>query len=545
MARALLVVPTALSALLLIAGGVPSSVPGNPRAAAPTDSITFARDVAPIFYRHCAACHRAEDEGGSAPFSLMRYEDAAPRAALIAAAVASRRMPPWLPERAPGDVTFAGERRLSADEIGVIRRWAAQGAARGDSADLPRAPTWPDGWQLGEPHVVIEFPAYAVPAGGVERYRNLVVAAPVQAPWWVGAVELRPGNPRVVHHARLMVDTTASSARADAQDAGPGFDGMELRSDARSPAGFFVGWTPGKVPGRYPAGFAWRLAPGTDLVLQLHIRPHASGAGEVLRPRLGLYFTDRPPRRPSALVMLGTKTIDIPPDDSAYVVTDSYELPVAVEVLGVYPHAHYLATRMEGVARLPDGKVQRLLRIAAWDFNWQDEYRYAAPVRLPQGSVLSMRYTYDNSAANPRNPSRPPRRVQYGPHSTDEMADLVFQVVPLRAADVAVLERDLGWKYYAEQVTSDAYRAFSRGREQVSAGRLDEAVALFRESLGLRADDARVHEELGAVLAAQGNVAEAIAHFEQAVALAEAAGQHELAARIRRRLEGYRTERPR
>ncbi len=526
--------PFALLLLALSGGGAP-----------PSDTVTFSRDVAPILYRHCAACHRAEAEGGSAPFSLVRYEDVAPRAALIAAAVVSRRMPPWLPEPGGRSVRFTGERRLSDAEISVVRRWVEQGAARGDASDLPPAPTWPDGWQLGEPDVVVEFPAYGVPAGGVERYRNLVVAAPVAGPRWVSAVELRPGNPHVVHHARLMVDSTTSSARADAQDAAPGFDGMELGSDARSPPGFFVGWTPGKLPARYPERFAWRLAPGTDLVLQLHIRPHASGAGLVLHPRLGLYFADRAPRRPSALIMLGTKTIDIPPDDSAYIVTDSYELPAAVDVLGVYPHAHYLATRMEVVARLPDGRTQRLLSIPGWDFNWQDEYRYAAPIPLPQGSVLSMRYTYDNSAANPRNPSRPPRRVLYGPRSTDEMADLVFQVVPKRAADVAVLERDLAWKYYAEQVTSDAYRVFARGRELARAGRLDEAVALFRESLGFRADDARVHEELGAVLAAQGKVAEAIPHLEQAVALAEAAGQPAAAARIRRRLEAYQAVRPR
>lgn len=478
--------PAARIAAILLPVGL---IAGSP----PPPDPTFARDVAPILYRHCAACHRPS---GSAPFALLAYEDAAPRAALIAAAMVSRRMPPWLPER--GDVPFAGERRVPVTEIDVVRRWAAEGAPRGDLTRLPPPPRPSDGWRLGEPDLVVEFPAYVMSPGGADRYRNLVVPAPLGERRWVTAVELLPGDPRVVHHARLMVDTTGSSRTADARDPGPGFDGMELASDATSPQGFFVGWTPGKLPARYPAGLAWPLAPGTDLVLQLHL-PHAEGTVEV-RPRLGLHLSDRPPTRPAALIMLGTKTIDIPAGDSAYVVTDAYRLPVAAQVLGVYPHAHYLAMRMEAWATLPDGAERRLLVIPRWDFNWQDEYRYATPIALPAGTVLAMRYTFDNSAGNPHNPSRPARRVTYGPQSTDEMADLVVQVVLRRAEDVATLERDLSWKYYAEQVASDAYRAYVAGQELVAAGRLEDAVAKFRESLSLRSDDARVLRALRGAL---------------------------------------------
>ncbi|HEX9705393.1 MAG TPA: hypothetical protein VGA20_09120, partial [Gemmatimonadales bacterium] len=181
-----------------------------------------------------------------------------------------------------------------------------------------------------------------------------------------------------------------------------------------------------------------------------------------------------------------------------------YELPVAVHALSVYPHAHYLATRMEAWAQLPDGTRRWLLRIPRWDFNWQDEYRYVTPVPLPRGSVLAIRYTYDNSAANPMNPSRPPRRVMYGPQSTDEMAGLVVQVQLRRGEDVAELERELSWKYYAEQVSSDAYKAYVAGQELAAVGRFAEAVAKFRESLSLRSDDARVHHALRLALAALG-----------------------------------------
>ena len=401
-------------------------------------------------------------------------------------------MPPWLPE--PGAVAFAGERRASAAEIEVVRRWAAAGAPPGDAADLPPTPRWSEGWQLGQPDAVVEFTAYTVPAGGLDRYRNLVVRAPVQERRWVSGVELLPGDPHVVHHARLMVDTSVSSREADAQDVEAGFDGMELGSDATNPPGAFVGWTPGRVPAPLPDGLAWPLSPGTDLVLQLHVRP--TGREHTVTARLGLHFTDRPSAHPTALVILGTKTIDIGPGDSAYIVNDTYELPVAVKALGVYPHAHYLATRMEAWAQLPDGTRRWLLLIPRWDFNWQDEYRYVAPVPLPEGSALTIRYTYDNSAGNPMNPSRPPRRVMYGPQSTDEMAGLVVQVELRRAEDAAVLERELAWKYYVEQVSSDAYKAYVAGQALAAAGRFAEAVTKFRESLSLRSDDARVHDAL-------------------------------------------------
>lgn len=516
-----------VAALTLGAAGDPERGSGA-RSDAP-DTIAFTRDVAPIMYRECAVCHRP---GGSAPLSLLTYEEAAPQAALIAAAVTSRRMPPWLP--ASGYVAFAGERRLSDGEMDVIRRWVEQGAPRGDPADLPPPPVWPDGWQLGEPDLVVEFPAYDVPAAGPERFRNLVASSGVTARRWVRAVELRPGSPRVVHHARLMVDTTASSRDADAQDPGPGFDGMELGSDAGSPPGAFVGWTPGKVPSPYPEGLAWPLAPGADLVLQLHLRP--TGAAETVRPQLGLHFAAGPPRRPPALIMLGTTLIDIPAGDSAHVVTDRYQLPVDVEALGVYPHAHYLARRMEAFATLPNGERRWLLVIPEWDFNWQDEYRYAEPIRLPRGSVLTMHYTYDNSAANPRHPNRPPARVTYGPHSTDEMADLIVQVVVRRPADVAALERDLAWKYYTDAVTADAYRAYVRGRENAVAGRLTEAARAFRESLGQKFDDPVVHVALADALLALGEDEAALAHLEQAAAHAARQGDDALARQIRQRL---------
>ncbi len=472
---------------------------------------TFATDIAPIFFRQCAVCHRPD---GPAPFSLITYQDARDRAALIAAAVEARRMPPWLPD--PGAVRFANERRLSDAQIRLIRRWVQAGVPRGNDANLPTAPEFPDGWQLGEPDLVVELPEYQVPSQGRDVYRNLVASLPIQETRYVTAVELRPGNPRVVHHARLMVDTTASSREMDAQDAEPGFNGMDVMSHAMTPGGFFLGWTPGKVPTSGADDMAWPVKPGTDLVLQLHVRPN--GQPEVVHPLVGFHFAPRPPARRPALILFNWKAIDIPPGKKDYVVIDSYTLPVDVQVLGVYPHAHYLATVMEAQAELPDGSVRRLLRIKDWDFNWQDEYRYQDPILLPKRSTITMRYGYDNSAGNPQNPNRPPKRVTYGSNSTDEMGDLILQVLPRTPEDRDLLERDLAWKYAAQDATWYADRELARGYVLAIRGEYAQAIEHFRAALDNRAD-ARVHAALAGALAGGGDLAQALLHAQAALQL--------------------------
>lgn len=484
------------------------AVAAGPAALAAQQHPTFATDIAPILYRQCVACHRPD---GPAPFSLITYRDARDRAALIAAAVEARRMPPWLPD--PGAVRFANERRLSNAQIALIGRWVEAGTPRGDGADLPDAPEFPDGWQLGEPDLVVELPEYQAPRQGQDVYRNLVAPLPIQDTRYVTAVELRPGNPRVVHHARLMVDTTASSREMDARDPGPGFNGMDPMSHAMTPGGFFLGWTPGKVPMPGADDMAWPVEPGTDLVLQLHVRPN--GQPEVIRPLMGFHFAPRPPARRPALIQFNWKAMDIPPGKRDYVVTDSYTLPVDVQVLSVYPHAHYLATVMEARAELPGGSARPLLRIKDWDFNWQDEYRYADPILLPRGSTITMRYVYDNSAGNPQNPNRPPKRVTYGSNSTDEMGDLVLQVLPRTPEDRDLLERDLAWKYAAQDASWFADREVARGNLLALRGEHAQAIEHFRAALDNRAD-APVHAALAAALAASGEFAQALLHAQAA-----------------------------
>lgn len=215
-----------------------------------------------------------------------------------------------------------------------------------------------------------------------------------------------------------------------------------------------------------------------------------------------------------------------------------------------------------------------MIRILDWDFNWQDDYRYVEPIALPAGTVLSMRYSYDNSSENPQNPNSPPERVVYGSRSSDEMADLIVQVSLRDPDDRELLVRDLAWKDEVSEINYVARKEYLRGNLLSSQGRFGEAAAHYREALKLRSDDAKVYMGLvrallalgepdGAVLIAEraaqltdnrdphvldqlatayhavGRTGRAVQVARRALTLAVKAGKDDLAEAIRQRLEQY------
>ncbi len=399
-------------------------------AAAPA---TYSRDVAPILYRQCAACHRP---GGVAPFSLLTYADAAKRAKLIASVTASRYMPPWL----PAEPRFHDERRLTAAQIATLARWAEAGAPEGNPAETPPRPQFADGWQLGKPDLELEMRApFDVPAEGADLYQCFVVPSGSAQPHWVRALDIRPGNAKTVHHVLLFQDTTGAARRRDTGDGYPCFG-----TPGFLPARGLGGWTPGAVPFRTPEGIPELLHASADLVLQVHYHP--TGKAETDRTRLALYFTDRKPVRRMMDIPLGSNAIDIPAGESAYRVRDHFTIPVEVDAIAITPHAHYICKEMRAYAVLPDGSRRPLLRIPDWNFDWQQQYTYAAPLRLPAETRIEMEFTYDNSAANPRNPHHPPQRVRWGPGSADEMAGLHIEVSPVDSDDAEELSQALWGK---------------------------------------------------------------------------------------------------
>ncbi len=454
-----------------------------------TQEPTFARDVAPILNRRCVACHRPEGPG---PFALLEPEVAAALAPRLVQVIEQRIMPPWLP--APGDVEYQGARRVTPDELETIRAWAEAGAPAGDLSELPPPPPEAAPWPLGPPDLVVELEeTYSVPATGGDIFRNFVVRIPVETRRWVRGADVRFDPPRVVHHAMLTFDTTASSRQIAARETGPGFDGMFVSVEATSPSGFMLGWTPGRLPTLAPQELSWAVHPGTDLVLQTHLRPDGTPAD--LTAHVGFYFGDAPPPRTPFLIRLGSMRLDIPAGTTDYTIEDEYALPVDVDLLGLYPHQHFLGKSIELDAVRPDSTRLQILRIPRWDFTWQESFQLAEPLALPAGTRFEARLVWDNSAENPANPSDPPRRVVYGPTATDEMGDVWIQVVPRLAEDLATLTADFGRKEAGEMVAS------------------------WRQTLETRPDDPQAPAGLGTWAQARGDHEVAVRYFRSALAL--------------------------
>lgn len=402
-------------------------------AAAEEAPVTFHRDIAPIVYTNCTGCHRP---GESGPFPLTNYAEVSRRALTIEKVVSDRYMPPW--HANPEATRFLDVRRLDPEEITLIQRWVAAGKPEGSPADAPPFPAFTDGWQLGEPDLILTMKeAYEVPAEGRDIYRNFVLPLDLPEDKWVKAIELRPSARSVVHHSLYFLDGSGTARKLDGKDGKPGFSGMSFRMD-----GGLGGYVPGVTPRKLPGDLARPLPKGSDLVLSTHFHP--SGKAEREQTTVGIYFAESPPLKKLEELQLPpgfgrSAGIDIPPGESDYRIEDSFTLPVAVEAHFVSGHAHYLCTTMRMSATLPGGEEKVLLDIPEWDMDWQDTYFFAEPVALPAGTVVRSVITYDNSSGNPNNPSSPPVRVKWGRESTDEMGSITLSGVALDEDDAARL----------------------------------------------------------------------------------------------------------
>ncbi len=529
---------------------------------------TFAREIAPILFERCGACHRP---GGLAPFSVLTYASARQHATQIAIVTKRRLMPPWKSE--PGYGHFTGLQPLSDGDIALIQRWVRDGAREGDVRDLPPPPQFTDGWQLGKPDLIVTSrEPYTLSAAGPDRFHVWVLPIPTSAARHVRGVEFRPDTPRVVHHANLLLDRTSTSRERNDRDPSLGEKGL-LATTASLPPGYFLGWAPGQLDPLLPRGLSWLLEPNTDLVVQLHLKP--TGKPEPVAFSVGFFFTDDAPERTPAMLRLGRQHLDIAPGQIDYTMTDSYILPVDVDVQAVKPHAHYRGHVIQAFAMLPDGRREWLLYIKEWDFNWQHVYRFVTPVSLPKGTTITMRYTYDNSAGNARNPQQPPQRVQWGPRSVDEMGDLWIQVLTRSDRDLPILNGDFRRKWAAEDIVGDesqlksdpgncsllqdvgslylelgrpveaavrfaacldakpgvASTHFNLGVAFAAAGRHDDATREYKEALAIDPGLAVAHNSLGNVLAAEGRTDEALAQYLEVARLqpAHAGAQNNIA----------------
>jgi len=364
-------------------------------------AVTFYRDVLPILQNHCQECHRPAQ---MAPMSFCTYEETRPWAKAIREQVRSRRMPPWPADPCCGH--FANDRSLRPSEIETLAKWADTGAAKGDPRDAPARKTWPEGWNLPSHDLELAMPTpFPVPASGAVEYQYFPIPTGFKEDRWVQAVEVRPGNRKVVHHIVVYIREPGSTYTR-----GP------TKSD------ILTVYAPGSTPDSWPEGMAKLVKAGSDLVMEIHYTPTGKAASD--QTRIALVFTKKPPKKRVLTLQLNNDRFLIPAGDKAYRVSAWGSIPNDALLLSMFPHMHLRGKSF--VFALIDEK-KTLLSVPNYDFFWQLSYRLETPIPLKKGTRIECWATYDNSANNPRNPD-PSEDVTYGQQSWEEMMVGFFDV---------------------------------------------------------------------------------------------------------------------
>lgn len=381
--------------------------------------VTYSGDVAPLIYKRCTPCHRP---GEVAPFSLTSYDDARKWSKNIARVARKRIMPPW--KAVAGFGEFEYENRLSEEEIVLLEAWAEAGAPRGDATREPSPPTFSSDWPLGKPDMIIKIPRpYEIAAEGRDDYRNFPIPTSFTESKWITAMDVRPGNRRVVHHVIAFLDHRGRALQREKQtiDGQPGYS--TFGGIGFAPDGALGGWAPGLRARHLPKDAAFELKPGSTIVLQIHY--NKSGKVETDQTEIALYFAKEPPKRKVELAWLANPVFRIPAGEKNHKVRFEFRLPMDVTTYAAMPHMHLLGKEMKAWVVRPDGKEVPLIWVTDWDFKWQMTYSFKTPLSLPRGSVIHIEAIYDNSADNPNNPHSPPKAVTWGEQTTDEMFLLV------------------------------------------------------------------------------------------------------------------------
>jgi hypothetical protein len=401
-----------------LAAALGAAPPARPPAAVPT----FTKDVAPIVYRNCTSCHRP---GEIAPMSMLTYEDVRPHADDIVDEVSAGHMPPWHADAPAG--TFENERRLTDAEKKTLLEWAAGGAPKGDPRDQPAPPEYPDGWSIGKPDAVFEMlEDYKVPAKGTVAYEYFYIPTNFTEAKFVQAIEVRPGNRKVVHHVLVQYQAKADLTRTPVLKFNaewqrlppPAFGDRKPHREQGVPTRLIGTYAPGTNPQVFRAGTALRLEPGGVIELQIHYT--TDGKETTDRTKVGMIFSKDPsPRevRPSAFF---NATLSLPPNSDNTAVPGEVEFQQDTIVYGLFPHTHLRGKAWEYRLVLPDGTSKRILSVPHYDFNWQTYYMFKEPLQVPKGAKIVSTAWYDNSHGNRSNPNADVA-VKWGDQTWEEM----------------------------------------------------------------------------------------------------------------------------
>jgi hypothetical protein len=371
-------------------------------------TVTFNKDVAPILHARCISCHRP---GEVAPMSLRTYDEVRPWARAIKQKVTAREMPPWFADAAPG--VFSNDPRLSQEQIDTIARWVDDGVVRG-SGEAPKLPELTDGWQLGEPDYIVTLPLVNIPAEGRDYFPTPNLTLDLAEDRWIRAIEIRPSNREVTHHAVIFTLPGGAGARLGAATASGFFDVLGV-------------WAVGTPPTVYPEGMGRWLRKGQQLRTNLHYHPNGKLATD--QTRVGIYFGKGELKKEVTSALVGDLTFQIPPHAKRHEMRAVYVIDQDSTVVSYFPHMHLRGKDMLMTATFPDGRQQTLINVPAYDFNWQLFYYPTERLTLPRGTRVDIVAHYDNSADNPNNPD-PERAVTFGEQSTDEMMFGVVEFVP-------------------------------------------------------------------------------------------------------------------
>ena len=452
-----------------------SSVKAEQAAAAPA-APTFNKDIAPIFFANCTTCHRP---GEIAPMSLMSYAESRPWAKAIASKVADGTMPPWHADPQYG--TFVGARRLTDAQKALIAKWVAAGAPEGTAADLPAAPTYTDGWNI-TPDVVLSMQEdYPIPATGEVPYQYLEVPANFAEDRYISDWEFRPGDPRAVHHMLLYLKAPKDVAEAQMKRqqgmmlqrmfgpkpaAGtprqvPPFEfaccveipmgqsggrplppeqqkdlGPNYRPRPIGMAQGMGGFSPGGSIRHFPEGTGMRIPAGYSLVFQMHYTSYGKATTD--RSKIGLKFTKTAPKTILNTLALINASLSIPPGAADYTIDNTMTFNRETVIYSLIPHTHVRGTGWHYEAIYPDGRKEVILNVPKYDFNWQHEYIFTQPLRMPAGSKLYAKAWYDNSTRNKSNPDAT-KTVTWGDQTWEEMmyTSITFFMPPAPAPTAA------------------------------------------------------------------------------------------------------------
>ncbi|MEM1328006.1 MAG: T9SS type A sorting domain-containing protein [Bacteroidota bacterium] len=406
-----------------------------------SQSINYSEHIAPIIYEKCTSCHR---EGEIAPMPLTSYDEVRNWSEMIRYVTEIRYMPPWKPN--PEYSKFLGENYLEDEEIQLIADWVAAGTPQGDPMKEPPLPYFPDGSQLGEPDLILTFEeAFEHRGNNQDDYRIIVLPTELMEDKQVAALELRPGNKRIVHHAIFSYDDTGRARQLDAADPGYGYDGFGGFGISNNPleTEMLPGYVPGQQPRFFPKGIGQKLPAGADLLVQMHYAPVPTAQSD--SSTVNIFFKEETVEREvrteflvpiPGMIVNGPFIIQANQKKTFHCQTT---VPQKVSLVSITPHMHLLGKKWEVYALTPNRDTIPLIKIDDWDFNWQGTFHFDRFIVLEVGSTIHAFATYDNTSDNPNNPNFPPRWMSWGEKTTDEMFFLPIAYVPYRKGDEDVI----------------------------------------------------------------------------------------------------------